>query len=381
MSNINDIKKRAKAAGQRTNQNETKKGGGDFQAPAEGKTTLRLLEYIELGVQAGGMFKGKPKKPAAKVQIAFELLGKKHLREIENEKTKKTEVRGTYFRIFPNLALSLHEKAGFKKLYNLLRNSYSNPDEITHMSQLLGEAFAGKIRNNTSGDKTYSNLTDETGNFSLGAPVKEELDDDGEVISVKKLAVPELTMTPKLFLFDSPTKEDWEALDEKTQERIKKAENFKGSAVELLLEGGDKIKTHADEDEDAEEDEEEVAPKKAAKAPAKKAVVEEDEDDEEEDAPAPKKAVKKAAKVVEEDEDDADEDDAEEEEVDEEDEDEVAPKKAAKKSAPVAAKGVSKKSAPAPSGKAASSAKTASPSKAKGKKVADELDDLIDDED
>lgn len=380
MSNLKDIKKRAKAAGQRTNQNETKKGGGDFQAPAAGFTTLRLLEYIELGVQKGGMFKGKPKKSSPKVQIAFELLGKKHLREIENEKTGKTEVRGTYFRIFPSLALSLHEKAAFKKLYNLLRNSYSNPDEITHMSQLLGEAFAGKIRNNEVGEgankKTYSNLTNEEGAFTLGAPVKEELDDDGEVVSVKKLAVPELTMKPKLFLFDDPSKEDWESLDEKTQERIKKAENFKGSAVELMLNGGDKIKTHvdaddedaedaedADEADEAEDDEEEVvAPKKAAKAkaPAKK-VVDEDEDEAEEE--------------------EADEDDADEEEVEDEEE-EVAPKKAAKKSAP--AKVASKKSAPAQSTKAsvsAKGAKTASPSKAKAKKVAEDLDELIDDED
>lgn len=371
MSNLKDIKKRAKAAGQRVNQNETKKGGGDFQAPAEGKTTMRLLEYIEMGVQAGGMYKGKPKKPTAKVQVAFELLGKKHLREIENEKTKKTEVRGTYFRIFPNLALSLHEKAAFKKLYNLLRNSYSNPDEITHMSQLLGEAFAGKIRNNVSGDKTYSNLTDEQQNFSIGAPVKEEVDDDGEVISVKKLSVPELTMTPKLFLFDAPTKEDWESLDEKTQERIKKAENYKGSAVELLVEGGDKIKTHADEDdedadeadEEVDEDEDEAPAKPAAKAKA----------------PATKAPAKKAAPVADEDdEDEADEDDAEEEEVaDEEEEEEVAPKKkAGKSSAPVA-----KSKATTTKAKGTSAAaKTASPSKG-GKKLAANIENLIDEED
>lgn len=370
MSNLKDIKKRAKAAGQRTNQNETKKGGGEFTAPAEGFTTLRLLEYIELGVQKGGMYKGKPKKSSPKVQIAFELLGKKHLREVENDKTKKTEVKGTYFRIFPNLALSLHEKAAFKKLYNLMRNSYSNPDEITHMSQMLGDAFAAKIRNNVSGDKTYSNLTTEEGNFTLSAPVKEIVDDEGEVTEVKKLAVPELTMTAKLFLWDEPTKADWEALDEKTQERIKGAENYKGSPVELLVEGGDNIKTHADDDEDADdeaedteadEDEEDEAPKKAAKsapkakAPAKKVVDEDDEDEEEAE----------------------DEDAEEEEEVADEDdeEEEVAPKKAAKKSSTVAAKTVAK-----PKATTKASAKTAkSPSKAK--KVADELDELIDDED
>lgn len=384
MSNIDKLKKRADAAAKRKDQTKaTKGGGGDYTPPAEGRTGMRLLEYIELGVQPQGKYKGQDKKPAASVQIAFELLGKKHMREIKKD-DGEVEVRGTLFRIFPNLALSSNEKSKFFKLLKLMRSTYSNPDDITHMSQMIGAPFMGVIRNRTveaNGEKrTYSNLTDESGNFAITGPVIDELDDEGEVVSRKKIKVPDLTMTAKLFFFDEPTMEDWNALDEKTQERIKAAKNFKGSAVEQMLAGLDDADVAAEDDEDEAEDDADDL----------------DEDDEEEVAP-PKKAAKgkKAPTKDEDEEDDLDEEvedledeeeEAEDEEVEEEEEEEEEKPKAkakGKKSAKPAT-ATSKKSATAKTGKTAKDAKTASHSKAKGKKakpVADDLDDLIDDED
>ena len=332
-----DIKALANQAAKLSNHNETK-ASTDFPLPPAGKTVGRFVEYIELGVQKK-VYAGKTTF-VPKVRLAFELLHPKNVREVEIDgvKTKRAD------RITPTpYTLSLHEKAGFYKLYDSMK--YKRED-IAHMSQMLGEAFVFDIEHNTvpgannKPGKTYANIK------AISAPQVE----DALAGTVKKLAVPPAMSELKIFLFDNPTQETWDSLfidgtkevkDAKgvvtqksknwIQEMILGANNFGGSALEQLLGGAGDLPEFADAEQEAEEEVTEDADAELDQLE----VVEE----EVEEAPAPvaKAVTKKPLSVV--------------------------------KTTAAPAKQVTAKSAPAKTGKPVSSVKTASPSKAPAKAV------------
>lgn len=295
-----DHKAYAAEAAKLANHNE-KTASVDFPVPPAGKTVGRFIEYIELGVQPRKAFAGKAKQPIAQVKIAFELLNKKNIREIEVD-GKKIKLAD---RISPPpMALSLHDKAGFNGLYEQMR--YGRED-ITHMAQMLGEPFLLDIVHNESTTKgkdgkeqkrTYANIK------SIGAPQIE----DPVAETVRQLTVPPALSDIKVFVFDNPSQEAWDTLfiDGSTevkgadgtlttksknyiQELIMKAKNFGGSALEQMIGGLDNLPEFAEESEDQLE---EVAEE----------VLEEEvlEVEEELEAPAPvaKPVAKKPLQVV-----------------------------------------------------------------------------------
>src|SRR5690606_16701315 len=122
-----DYKALAKKAAETVDHTETT-AGGDFEYPLipAGKTLGRLIEYIELGVQPQGEYKGVAKPDADSAFLVFELLGKKNIREIEVDgKTIKVADRHR-----EPITIKLGEKAKFKKIFNALR--YGR-DDITHI--------------------------------------------------------------------------------------------------------------------------------------------------------------------------------------------------------------------------------------------------------
>ena len=64
---------KAKAA---EDQSKVVSGGGDYTPPASGPTGARLVGYFETG-KVNGEYQGKP-KVSDKVELVFELIGKKH---------------------------------------------------------------------------------------------------------------------------------------------------------------------------------------------------------------------------------------------------------------------------------------------------------------
>lgn len=368
-----NFKELAKRAGQRNDQTQTKTGGGDFTPPPAGTTVGRFVDYIEVGLQKSRPYKGKDKPPASKVYVTFELLGKAYVKEIESEGKKRTVAD----RITVPLSMSLHEKSSFKKLFKKMLYGRQG---IDHMAQMLGEAFKITVVHNESGEgdkkKIYANITDEDGNFLISSPVKQETDDEGNVIGTKKLAVPEAISNERLFLWDEPTDETWESIfidgekeitDEKgkkktvsknwIQNMITSALNFEGSPIQAFLEGSEELPEDPEELEDDAEEEVEEELEEAEEEEVEEEELEEEEEEVEE-TPAPKKKVvaKAAPKLTA--------------------AQQLAAKKAeakapAKKPAPTAAK----PSAPVK----ASSAKTATPSPSKKvvKKVVSSDDDAL----
>lgn len=280
-----DFKKLAAEAAAKVNMQEAQKGGGgDYQPPAAGIARARLVAYIELGKHRDE-YQGQV-KVKDKVQLVFELSGPKHEPREAEDGTKYPH------RITITESLSLNEKANFFKLFNKMRNGRA---EVQHMSQMLGEPFLVKVVHKTSKNgKTYAQLRELTGEYTIKAPVIE--DEDG---NVRKVKVADPLSELRLFIWDLASKEMWDSLfidgeyEARTtddgvelpaksknvlQNKIREALNFEDSPIGAILQGADDFGDELDEDDEYDnaevvEEEEEVVeePKKEpAKKPAKK---------------------------------------------------------------------------------------------------------------
>lgn len=242
------IEELAKIAAATEDQTETPAGGEfEYTPPKEGRTVARFVEYIEIGNQPQKPFEGKPKPDAAEVFLGFELLNPaRDLREIEVEGGEKKLV-ADFIRI--RLPKKLGEKARFKKLFNKM---LYGRDGITHIAQMLGEAFLVGISHGKSADgkKTYVNL-DKDGEWNVGAP---RIEDPLEG-TVKNLNVRENIRPLRIFLWNNATQDTWDSLyidgtrkvkvegvetevsKNWLQELILSAKNYQGSPLEALLAG------------------------------------------------------------------------------------------------------------------------------------------------
>lgn len=263
---------REQAAAYAKTQDQTKvTAGADFKLPEAGVTYARLVEYIEVGMQPRPAWKGQAREPVPTALIAFELLGSKHVTEHEGKKSAP--------RLYlPAMPLLLSANAKFRKFFDKLREGN---ETITHISQLLGEAFKVTIVHNVVGEgkdaKTYANITNADGTFLIGPPIKEEYNEDGEVIGTKVVKVREPIGPERLFLWDNPSMEQWNSIfidgeyetkdakgktviksKNRYQDKIMAALNFEGSPIQALLEGSEELPEDPEdlEDEVVEEDEE-----------------------------------------------------------------------------------------------------------------------------
>lgn len=219
--------------------------------PAEGVAVGRFVQYIELGNHVK-QFDGKDKPSAPQVRVGFELHGR-HVEEREVD----GEIKKFHPILSEELSMSLNAKAGFKKLFTAMVAGRAG---ITHMSQMLGEAFLIRIVHSVSKKdpkKVYANFK-EGGAYTVSAPVIPVNDDMGMPTGeVKKITVPEHTNgSLAVLLWDAPSQEMWDSLfidgtytrkegDTEVevsknflQETVLKADNFAGSPLESLIGAG-----------------------------------------------------------------------------------------------------------------------------------------------
>jgi hypothetical protein len=284
--------------------------GITFETPPAGPTMARLVGYVEVGKQPQE-FDGKPKNPALECYVFFELNSKKHMRTFEVDGVEKT----SFNRIQQSLPVYTNSKAGFHKLFESMR---AGRDGITHMAHMLGEPFKIDVVHNTVGEgdkkKTYANMKDANG-WKIGPPMVTKYNDEGEPVETVMLPVPEPTQSLMLLLWDTPSKEQWDSIFidgvRKTkvngvetevsknwlQELCMKAVDFKGSAVEGLLTGGDAL---ADELAGGMFDDlvPDPAPETSAQKPADKPAPEVKQETKAADKPAPTPNESKSADDV-----------------------------------------------------------------------------------
>ncbi len=243
-----------------------------------GRHPIRMISYVELGVQDGGMYAGKQKPDEPQARMTFEFLGKRTITEGEDGKIS-VPMRSV------TKKLSYHPKAGFFKMFNLLRGG---DNSITHAAQMIGtkawlvsvvwrtkdengeyitikKSEVSKYENRLESAKTDAQrkdyrIFDNIEWYSIGAPVAPVLDEDGEDTGeVRPLAVREPVNDFQLFLWDNPTPDLWGSIfiegeytrevngETKTFSRnflqniILGAKNFAGSPIEDMLNGVDTL--------------------------------------------------------------------------------------------------------------------------------------------
>lgn len=227
--------------------------GGDYEytPPKVGKTVGRFIEYVELGNRVT-YYLGKPKPPAPLVRVTFELLNEKRgdIREIEVEGGKKKVAD----RITIEMPIKTNDKA---KFYKIFKSMAAGRENITHMAEMLGEAFVLNIiheKDDKDPKKIYAKLYTQESGSQISAPRAED-PIAGTSVDISAHVPPALSPL-RIFLWGNPTKECWDTLyidgtrevkDEKgnvtqesknwLQEKIISATDFEGSALQQMLAG------------------------------------------------------------------------------------------------------------------------------------------------
>lgn len=223
-----DLAKLGALAAQAEKQNVVSEGGKKKELPVEGKTFMRLRDYIELGEHdKTGQYTGIDNK----VLFTFELLSKNYLKDFGKG------LEPQIISIYVNKSNFL--KSDYVKLFSKL--NYLGTAE--HGVQLLGMPYIGKITHRKAANgEVYANLK-ENDTFNIEPPVLQD-PMSGEV---KQFEVPALHGQPNVFLFENPLLPDdeylrqWHSLHREgtnwLQETIQKSKKFNGSRLQQLLNG------------------------------------------------------------------------------------------------------------------------------------------------
>jgi len=204
----------------------------------------RIVQILDMGLQAQRPYQGKEKPPANEISITYELVDSFMVDEDGNELEDKPR--------WVSETLPLHsitqEKAKSTQRYNA-----ADPDNKFggDFSQLLDVPVNVSIVHNQVGDKTYVNV----------AGIASMRPKDA-------LKCPELVNPPKLLDLDAPDVVVFNSLPQWIQDKIKKNLNYNGSKLQAVLEGKAEAKK--------------PAPKKEAPKPEPEDVPEEGDDN---DAP------------------------------------------------------------------------------------------------
>lgn len=221
--------------------NEAVSGGGGGRLVPAGQYVGRIVEYVDLGLQPQE-YQGKPKDPAPEIRLGICLF---------YSNPEKPGDPDPYVIRPRELAISRNEKATAFKAFAAM--NYKRDPNIKHFAQFIGEPFLFHIDVKTGKEsKRQYNVVVWDKTAPAIHPVTKQPYDVPQ-------APDELY---RIFLWDNPTKEDWDALyiegerEDGTsknfvQEKILAALDYQGSQLQLLLEGGGGL----------------VAPAQAAQAP------------------------------------------------------------------------------------------------------------------
>lgn len=245
MTDINALIAAAAAADDFTK--ESKGGGFEKELPTAGMGVCRLREYIELGQQETATKNYPAKKPARKARFVFELTTPKHVKEITKEDKSVIRIPHT---VAVTCVVSKSEKSNFIKLFRKLNWAGT----AQHPAQLLGAPYLVEIVHSPGNDQPitkenpakYANVQKD-GEYTF-APARKV---DPIENTVEEIKVPEMLNSQRLFLYDMPTQECWDALfidgtytkDDKEvsknwmQETIMSALDFDGSALQQMIGG------------------------------------------------------------------------------------------------------------------------------------------------
>jgi hypothetical protein len=171
----------------------------------------RVVQVIDLGVQAQRPYKGTEKPPIQEIMVTYELGTEFLLDEDGNEDTSKPRWVSERLPLY-NLAA---DKAKSTKRYMALDPAKKYGGDWT---QLLGAGCLVAIVNNEKDGRTYNNV-------------------GGISPALKGVPIPELVNEPKFFDQDNPDLEVFSSLPDWIQGIIRDGLGFPGSKLDGMLAG------------------------------------------------------------------------------------------------------------------------------------------------
>lgn len=202
--------------------NINKPGGNNKQfAPQAnieaGVYPARLVQLIDLGLQAQKAFQGKDKAPAQEIMLTYELVDEFMKDEDGNDiEDKPRWISETlpFYGLFADKAKSTQRYLAFDP-----KQEFEG-----EFAKALGMAINVAVVNNAKGDKVYDNV----GTISTMRPRDAQ-------------QCPELVNPAKVFDLDAPDMEVFNSFPQWIQDKIKGNLNYAGSVLEKSL-GGDSPK-------------------------------------------------------------------------------------------------------------------------------------------
>lgn len=225
-----------------------KKVAGNNNGPKQeniepGTYPARLVQIIDLGLQAQRAFQGKDKAPANEIMLTYELVDLFMKDDDGNDLEDKPR--------WISETLPLHNlRADRAKSTQRYYAFDPKEDHEGDWTALIGYPINVTIVNNASGDRIYDNVA------TVSAMRPRDVD-----------KCPELVNDSKVFSVDEPDMKVFESLPAWIQDKIKGNLNFEGSELQKKLKGG------------------KAAPAAKEKVKAKPAPKVEEEEADDEDAP------------------------------------------------------------------------------------------------
>lgn len=210
--------------------------GGSKQKPIDpGTYPARVVQILDLGVQAQQAFQGKDKPPVNEIMITYEFLDEFCVDENGNDMEDKPRWLSE---VIPFHNLKADKAKSTQRYYALDPNEVFDGDFL----KLVDTPCNVVVTNRVKGDKVYNNI----GGVSSMRPKE------------AKNAAP-LVNPPKTFVLDEPDMGVFLSLPEWVQDKIKSNLEYEGSELQKLLTGGTASKKPAPKVEEVEEVTEEEA--------------------------------------------------------------------------------------------------------------------------
>lgn len=193
-----------------------------------GNYPARLVQVLDLGIQAQRPYKGEEKDPIQEIMLTYELTEEFLL----NDEGEPDETKPRWLSERVPLYNLKADKAKSTKRYLALDPKQDHGGDWT---ELLGAACLVNIVNNERNGTTYNNVG------AISAPIK-------------GMAVREPVNEPRFFDMDDPDMETFENLPDWVQGVIKESLSFPGSRLDGLLNGEQTEQPEAGQAADVDDD-------------------------------------------------------------------------------------------------------------------------------
>lgn len=190
-------------------------GGKRFEQPIieAGMYPARIVQIIDMGLQAQRPYQGKDKPPANEIMLTYELVDTFCVDENGDEMEDKPR--------WISETMPLHN-INQEKAKSTQRYLAADPEQQYDgdFSQIVGAAVNVALVHNVVGDKTYVNIA-ATSSMRPKDAAK----------------CPALVNPAKVFDLDEPDMEIFGSLPEWVQDKVKKNLNYQGSALQAAIGG------------------------------------------------------------------------------------------------------------------------------------------------